>query len=1046
MAIRVPIISEFNPKGINDAQRSMQKFASKANIDLGKATLIIGAMGTAAYKAFQELDAGFDAISTSTGATGKALQRLKDDALAVFKTVPDSFERVGTAVGDFNTRLGLTGKELREATKAAVDLSRITDTDLQGNIRAVSRVIGDWGLDAGQAASTLDLLFTASQNSGIEVQRLGELVVQFGAPMRQFGFSFEEAVAMMAEFEKQGVNTETVMAGLRQGLVRLARAGEDPAEAFKRIVAEIKNAGSTAAANKRAVEIFGARAGPDMAAAIREGRFELENFVSLLEDSEGRINQASEAARDFDDTLRILKNQALAALAPELEQTAEGLGKILDVANRLKLIDLAAEFRGWTNPLTAYDKALETVTSKVPKLEDFTGTIEELTAALEAKGFSAEQVTDIVNRLSASTVVATGATEDNTDATEDNADATTDAAKAEAAFKREVDRVKSSLEAQAAATDRARQATENKREAARRAADSSFNLRRAEDDLAESVATLDKRLADAGNNLRAVRQVLDSNTQSARDHADAVVAVRTEQAAANGVTLDNAQTQRIWNQTMLATARTLKGPAQDALIDYIAEVNGIPEHKATTIQVLTNELSFRRAEERRKLLEKPINVDIVYRGVGTGLDENGVPRNALSSGGFDSGRFTIFDEPADTSVAASSGGGTSSSSGRRVDPMEDYVRQQRERTRVQRTAFDSTRNVERATWKADDALEALTKTNANAEASERDKVKALREAEQAQIDLAHETAEAASVQQEAATGVAMTYEEKNALVVASLEKVAGGLDANSPLRANLQGYIGDLQSLAQWSAEAGAAAAALTAANEAETSAADSAKAAADAAKAEADRIRTQAQGVRDLQTLTRDLAEAQRTVDESLFYIGAANNDPKATARDRAQAVINAEKALVDMAETEVKKEAARRAANGLPALTEQEKAQMMADILSFQMQRLPANSPLRGNIMALVQGLYRVVGRSATGTVSARPGLHLVGEQGPELVAMAGGERVYNNRESRQMSSGSPPVVNNMTVNISAQMLEPTPAAAKALVNMIRDYERRNGSGWRS
>jgi hypothetical protein len=46
------------------------------------------------------------------------------------------------------------------------------------------------------------------------------------------------------------------------------------------------------------------------------------------------------------------------------------------------------------------------------------------------------------------------------------------------------------------------------------------------------------------------------------------------------------------------------------------------------------------------------------------------------------------------------------------------------------------------------------------------------------------------------------------------------------------------------------------------------------------------------------------------------------------------------------------------------------------------------------------------ANGTMSAGRGLALVGERGPELVAFRGGERVYNNRESRGMMGGT---VNN-------------------------------------
>lgn len=54
------------------------------------------------------------------------------------------------------------------------------------------------------------------------------------------------------------------------------------------------------------------------------------------------------------------------------------------------------------------------------------------------------------------------------------------------------------------------------------------------------------------------------------------------------------------------------------------------------------------------------------------------------------------------------------------------------------------------------------------------------------------------------------------------------------------------------------------------------------------------------------------------------------------------------------------------------------------------------------------------AAGTFSASPGFALVGEKGPELVRMRGGERVYNNRESKQILAGGNQTVNHYHINV--------------------------------
>jgi len=47
-----------------------------------------------------------------------------------------------------------------------------------------------------------------------------------------------------------------------------------------------------------------------------------------------------------------------------------------------------------------------------------------------------------------------------------------------------------------------------------------------------------------------------------------------------------------------------------------------------------------------------------------------------------------------------------------------------------------------------------------------------------------------------------------------------------------------------------------------------------------------------------------------------------------------------------------------------------------------------------------YNKAGGYATGTLAATKGLHMVGERGPELINFRGGERVYTNRETAQMT----------------------------------------------
>ena len=91
----------------------------------------------------------------------------------------------------------------------------------------------------------------------------------------------------------------------------------DAAEGFRILTEQIKNAKSPTEATRKAIELFGSRAGPDMAAAIREGRrFEIGELSAALLESQGAIERNSAATKTFGDRWIETKNQVGIAIAP----------------------------------------------------------------------------------------------------------------------------------------------------------------------------------------------------------------------------------------------------------------------------------------------------------------------------------------------------------------------------------------------------------------------------------------------------------------------------------------------------------------------------------------------------------------------------------------------------------------------------------------------------------------------------------------------------------------------------------------------------------
>lgn len=301
--------------------RSMNKLSAqfkKVGSTMTKTfTVPLVAMGAAATKAALDIDDAMDAIASGTGATGRALKSLQDDWKKLAGSVTQGFDVSAKVLADYNTRLGLTGKSLTDISQKALDAARLLGEDVSNVVSQSAKAMRDWAVPAEEMGKFMDVLFKASQSTGIGMGTLSTQLYKYGAALRGMGFDLESSIALLAQFEQQGVNTERIMGSLSMGLGRMAREGiTDAGEAFRLLVEEIKNAENTTEATRLAIEVFGSRAGPDMALAIREGRFSVEQLIATLRDAEGAIQQTTKATDGFAEQWARTKNRVMLAIEP----------------------------------------------------------------------------------------------------------------------------------------------------------------------------------------------------------------------------------------------------------------------------------------------------------------------------------------------------------------------------------------------------------------------------------------------------------------------------------------------------------------------------------------------------------------------------------------------------------------------------------------------------------------------------------------------------------------------------------------------------------
>ena len=331
---------------LGKAIESAQKKISGLNVKALAVGAAVGGIAVATGKAVVEagkylkdlgsqFDEAADAIRIGTGATGDALDGLLDDFDEVYKSVPTTMEDASKAIADYNTRLGLTGPQLQEISKQALQVSDMLGDDLGGVIEESSQAFQQWNIDADNMGGAMDYIFKVSQSIGMGFTDLMSNMQKFGPQLQEMGYSFETASALMGQLDKAGVNTEEVLSAMKKSVGALAKEGISASDGLAMYYEQIKNAGTAAEAASIASEIFGTKAGSTMAAAIRDGTLAVGDLTESLMENGETIAGAAEDTYDFAERLQIMKQGLEVALKPMANTVFDGLNKFMPVLQKL---------------------------------------------------------------------------------------------------------------------------------------------------------------------------------------------------------------------------------------------------------------------------------------------------------------------------------------------------------------------------------------------------------------------------------------------------------------------------------------------------------------------------------------------------------------------------------------------------------------------------------------------------------------------------------------------------------------------------------------
>lgn len=526
---------------------SGKKLTYDIGVDASSGITGVKQFSRAVQSELKRVDTSFDDTATAGERVATVLSTMAtdlDDELTRAKTAADALAAalgpelagkadVGSIVGDLQ-RMGLTFEDITaDADKLGDSLKQLDQVQTRGLESGLGGVSTKVG-DIGESArGSKSVLANMIGNSVQDLGNLGGVAGSAGVAIGQMGEYMADA------------------AGSGEGLGSVLRSFGGVAVPLAGITFAVKGISDHFAAVKRDAEANTAQV-ESFAEALQEGATAAEAVASAMADA-GKV------------TITIG-------------------GDTTDVTDRLGRLGLTVEQYG------------KLVASGKPKIQAWADTMMDA-------GANTNDVKDILltaslaneNLAEAQRNAATNAKvfgDSQADAATDSAALADAQAKVDAAVKQTTDGFAAAADAVSELAQRQQDLVDGQRAAA----DAGFALRDAQRDLRKQFDTWAKLTGpDSEASMDDLAAAMDDTAESAGSIADAQVRVRSEAAKANGVVYSASRAQQDWTTSMVGSARQASGPLRDAIVAYIAKVNGIPASRVSKILAATDDQSVQAA-------------------------------------------------------------------------------------------------------------------------------------------------------------------------------------------------------------------------------------------------------------------------------------------------------------------------------------------------------------------------------------------------------------------------------------------------------------------
>ena len=227
-------------KGLDGIGGAAQKGLSVTSKVLGGAATAVTALGGAAIKVGSDFEAGMSEVQAVSGASGEALEQLKEKAKEMGAKTKFSATESAEAM-NYMAMAGWKTSDMLSGIEGIMNLAAASGEDLATTSDIVTDALTAFGLTASDSGHFADILAAASSNANTNVSMMGE-TFKYCAPVAgALGFTAEDTAEAIGLMANAGIKSSQAGTAMRSMMTNLTGEVKFVGDAFGELTIQTTN-------------------------------------------------------------------------------------------------------------------------------------------------------------------------------------------------------------------------------------------------------------------------------------------------------------------------------------------------------------------------------------------------------------------------------------------------------------------------------------------------------------------------------------------------------------------------------------------------------------------------------------------------------------------------------------------------------------------------------------------------------------------------------------------------------------------------------------